>query len=61
MSVPNAPCQNCIGRKQGCHDSCERYQAYRKRKLEYNLQMASIKKTNSYFQEGAMKHHKGQK
>lgn len=65
MSVPNAPCMGCVAPKRysGCHDKCEEYQSYRKKKLEYNLQMAAIKHTNSYFQEGAVKHRKlkGQK
>ena len=63
MGIPNAPCKDCIGRYEGCHDKCDRYQSYKKQKFEYNLQLASIKHTNAYFQEGAVKHRKlkGQK
>ena len=65
MSIPNAPCKGCVAPKRfsGCHDVCPEYLKFKDDKLQYNLQLASIKHTNAYFQEGAVKHRKlkGQK
>ena len=48
MGIPNAPCYQCEKRHEACHDSCEEYQAYKKAKLEFNLQMADVKGYETY-------------
>ena len=33
--IPKAPCLNCQNRHLGCHDDCEKYNAYRKEQDVY--------------------------
>lgn len=32
----NAPCKDCPNRHEVCHDSCERYQAFKQEREEIN-------------------------
>lgn len=53
---PVPPCKECERCKQGCgayHDVCPEYQAFKREKFMYNLQLAKIKDKDVYFHEKA--------
>ncbi len=45
---PKAPCKDCQERELGCHDRCEKYQAFRVERQEYNLKIAEINGFDNY-------------
>lgn len=53
MSKPVPPCKDCEERQLGCHDICPKYQAFKREKFMYNLQLAKIKDKDVYFHEKA--------
>ena len=39
--IPKAPCLNCQNIFLGCHDTCEKYLAFRKERDIYNEKMSN--------------------
>lgn len=36
IEKPNAPCKGCGERHEACHDTCEKFQEFRRKKDLYN-------------------------
>ena len=51
MSRPKAPCKDCPDRHEGCHAECEKYQAFSKACLNYNLKVGESRGYLNYFGE----------
>lgn len=45
---PIAPCKDCQEKELGCHDRCEKYQAFRTERKEFNSQMTALSNYNAY-------------
>lgn len=45
---PVAPCKDCQERESGCHDRCEKYQAFKTERRELNLKMHELSSYNAY-------------
>lgn len=45
---PVAPCKDCQERESGCHDRCEKYQAFKAERRELNLKMHELSSYNAY-------------
>lgn len=50
--MPNAPCKNCEERSPACHDSCEKYQAFKadRAQMKHNMTVMSNLRTNKKVQ-----------
>lgn len=44
-----SPCKDCPDRYLGCHDRCEKYQAFKKDKNNYKEELAKTKEKYAYF------------
>ena len=49
------PCQHCQERHEACHDTCERYQAFRARRLEDYKRRAQAVDMANYTQDRVTK------
>lgn len=43
------PCKDCPDRHLGCHDKCEKYQAFKKESLDYKTEVNKAKSQLAYF------------
>ena len=52
------PCKDCPDRHLGCHDRCEKYQAYKKAKLSYKEELSKSKSEYAYYADKRRKKYK---
>ncbi|MBR6289228.1 MAG: hypothetical protein IKR19_07835 [Acholeplasmatales bacterium] len=55
MAVAENKCKGCTKRYLGCHDKCESYQEYKRKREEFNAARQKAIHNNAHFKEKRQK------